>query len=116
MALNNQIHIYSFDTGDFYFRKERKYHNLIHKLKKERNKLKKELDHLNNRLLYYGCNKEIELMFNNNDYSFVPENEEYAYIGLFIIELLSRKYHVKKYLDYKVILIEIGRASCRERV
>jgi hypothetical protein len=106
LALSEQIHIYSLDTGDFYYKNERKLHNIIYKLKSERNKLKNEMKSINEKLNFYGYNEEIEEMINKNDYSFIPEDQEYRYIGYNIIELLNRKDNIERYLEHKKLLIE----------
>ena len=54
MALDVQVHILSVDTGDFYSNKEARLHWLNHKLRVERNNLKKKENEIVDTLLGHG--------------------------------------------------------------
>lgn len=58
MSLDVQVHILSVDTGNFYSNHEAHLHWLNHKLRIERNNLKKTENEISNTLLGYGMNEE----------------------------------------------------------
>ena len=70
MSLDIQVQILSVDTGNFYSNREASLHWLNHKLRIERNELKKREDEITNTLFEYGFSKfDLDLIL-NDEYDF----------------------------------------------
>lgn len=67
MALENQINVFSVDTGHFYSNSESYLHKLNHKVRMERNELKREIAFYDECLIEIGfCEKDIQAMRKGN--------------------------------------------------
>ena len=91
MSLDVQVHILSVDTGNFYSNHEAHLHWLNHKLRVERNNLKKKSAEISNMLLGYGMNE--------NDLESVLEHE----------------YDFNSWGDNASTLSELGNEFCKVR-
>ena len=58
MALENQINLYSVDTGNFYTKKERALHNKNAKIRAERKIIAEKIKILHEKLIEYGYSKK----------------------------------------------------------
>ena len=58
MALENQINLYSVDTGNFYTKKERALHNKNAKIRAERKIIAEKIKTLHEKLIEYGYSKK----------------------------------------------------------
>ena len=81
MSLDVQVHILSVDTGNFYSNHEAHLHWLNHKLRVERNNLKKRADEISNTLLGYGMDEEDLESILINEYDFNSWGEYAATIS-----------------------------------
>ena len=81
MSLDVQVHILSVDTGNFYSNHEAHLHWLNHKLRVERNNLKKRADEISNTLLGYGMDEEDLESILINEYDFNSWGEYTATIS-----------------------------------
>jgi hypothetical protein len=68
--LDTQVQILSVDTGDFYSNREATLHWLNHKLRIERNELKKKESDIINKLSEYGIEKDALELILNCEYDF----------------------------------------------
>lgn len=68
--LDVQINILSVDTGNFYSNREASLHWFNHKLRIERNELKKKKENFSDELLKYGITKDDLDAIANNEYDF----------------------------------------------
>lgn len=76
--LDVQVRILSVDTGDFYSNHEARLHWLNHKLRIEKNKLKKKKKYIVNKLFEHGINESDLGLILNHDYDFDSlENNNY---------------------------------------
>lgn len=75
MSLDVQVHILSVDTGNFYSNKEAKLHWLNHKLRVERNNLKKRENEITDTLLGYGMEEDDLNSILEHEYDFDSWNE-----------------------------------------
>ena len=89
MALDVQVHILSVDTGNFYSNREAHLHWLNHKLRVERNNLKKKENEITEILLGHGL-----------------ENED-------LISILEHEYDFDSWDEYTSALSELGSEYCR---
>ena len=70
MPLDKQVQILSVDTGDFYSNREAMLHWLNHKLRIERNELKKKEDDIANKLFKHGVSKDDLTSILNYEFDF----------------------------------------------
>ena len=70
MPLDKQIQILSVDTGDFYSNREAMLHWKNHKLRIERNKLKKKESDIASQLLEYGIHQDNLIKILNDEFDF----------------------------------------------
>ena len=106
--LDVQINILSVDTGNFYSNREASLHWLNHKLRIERNELKKEEEKIINELFKYGIDKSDLNLILNNEYNFECFNEDVLILGneyCKIKELI--KFKNKKIKESKDKLLEL---------
>ena len=76
MSLDIQVQILSVDTGNFYSNREASLHWLNHKLRIERNELKKREDKITNTLFEYGFDKRDLESILNYEYDFSSWGED----------------------------------------
>lgn len=74
--LDVQVQILSVDTGDFYSNREAMLHWLNHKLRIERNELKKKKDEIENKLLEFGVTEDNLELILKNEYDFSNLNND----------------------------------------
>ena len=97
MALDVQVHILSVDTGDFYSNHEAHLHWLNHKLRVERNNLKRKESEIINTLLKHGLKENDLESILNNEYNF-DSCGEHSYI---LSELGNEYCRVKELIKLK---------------
>lgn len=95
--LDKQIQIYAVDTGNFYSNSESYLHKLNHKVRMERNLLKKEISFWNNYLTEYGFSKKDITNMQNGIF------DEIGYIEGSILEFqdIIDYYHLYQIYLYK---------------
>lgn len=76
MSLDVQVQILSVDTGNFYSNREASLHWLNHKLRIERNELKKKEEQIVNELSKYGIDKSDLDLILNCEYNFEPWGDD----------------------------------------
>lgn len=83
MPLDKQVQILSVDTGDFYSNREAMLHWLNHKLRIERNELKKKEDDIVNKLLERGVNRSnlTEILNYEFDFESFDDSDILAELG-----------------------------------
>ena len=98
MALENQVNLYSVDTGNFYTKKERALHNKNAKIRAERKIIAEKIKTLHEKLIECGYSKkdlgaasketieELSIDVIDNTY-----NELYEYIELWRIKRMKTK-------------------------
>ena len=76
MSLDIQVQILSVDTGNFYSNHEASLHWLNHKLRIERNELKRKEEEIEDRLFGYGLDENDLTLILNNEYNFESWEED----------------------------------------
>lgn len=97
MSLDVQVHILSVDTGNFYSNREAHLHWLNHKLRVERNNLKKKENEIVDTLLGHGIEESDLESILNNEYDFDSWNEYSSTIS----ELGNKYCRVKELIKLK---------------
>jgi len=96
-VLDVQIKCLSVDTGNFYSNKEAMLHYKIHKLKMERNALKKKSDIIYEKLLEYRIDKDCLKSISQDEYDF-----DFLDADMYIVSELCEKYfNIDYLLKYK---------------
>ena len=121
MALENQINLYSVDTGNFYTKKERVLHNKNAKIRAERKVIAEKIKTLHEKLIEYGyskkdlgtASKEIidELSIDIIDGTY---NELYEYIEFCRIKRLKTK--SADALKDKLLLLLSNKVKAKESI
>ena len=121
MALENQINLYSVDTGNFYTKKERVLHNKNAKIRAERKIIAEKIKALHEKLIEYGyskkdlgtASKEIidELSIDIIDGTY---NELYEYIEFCRIKRLKTK--SADALKDKLLLLLSNKVKAKESI
>ena len=121
MALENQINLYSVDTGNFYTKKERALHNKNAKIRAERKIIAEKIKTLHEKLIEYGyskkdlgtASKEIidELSIDIIDGTY---NELYEYIEFCRIKRLKTK--SADALKNKLLLLLSNKVKAKESI
>ena len=95
--LDVQIKCLSVDTGNFYSNKEAILHYKIHKLKMERNALKKKSDIIYEKLLGYGIDKSCLKSISEDEYDFDDLDVDLS----LVLELCEKYFNIDYLLKYK---------------
>lgn len=111
LPLENQVKIYSVDTGNFYSNREFYYHRMNHKVRQERNKLKKDLAFYEEYLKEYGFDDDDLKCTKKGDFENVKyisgDNVEFddllGYYKLYKVFTYKRK----KAYEYKDKILEL---------
>lgn len=97
MSLDVQVQILSVDTGNFYSNREASLHWLNHKLRIERNNLKKKENKIIDTLFKYGFNKnDLELIL-NDEYAFNLLGDDSS----LLLELVEEYCKIKDLIKWK---------------
>ena len=91
MSLDVQVQILSVDTGNFYSNREASLHWLNHKLRIERNELKKKENEIVDTLFKYGFDKNDLESILNNEYDFDSWGDDSS-----TLSKLGEEYHKTK--------------------
>lgn len=97
MSLDIQVQILSVDTGNFYSNREASLHWLIHKLRIERNELKKEEEDILNTLSENGIDKDDIDLIINDEYDFSLHGNNASVLS----EFGCKYYKVKELIKIK---------------
>lgn len=96
--LDVQVQILSVDTGNFYSNREASLHWLNHKLRIERNELKKREEKIINTLSKYGVDKsDLNKILNEEEYNFSSLGDD----GVSIYEIINEYNKIKELLKLK---------------
>ncbi len=80
MALENQINLYSVDTGNFYTKKERLLHNKNAKIRNEKRSIIEKINPLKKQLEKAGYTKEkLQELLYGNPVNIIPGSENILY-------------------------------------
>ena len=119
MPLDKQVQILSVDTGDFYSNREVTLHWLNHKLRIERNKLKKEESEIVNKLFECGVdNNDLKLILDYEyDFDLLEDNVAASILGeryRKIIDLIKLKNEKIKTSKDKLLKLLANKVEANE--